>query len=80
MIKYHQNDEKGGETMKNLIVLRNSLDMTQKDLADKIGVRSNTVSQYELGKREPSIPILKKIAEVLNCTVDDLIKEDKEEE
>ncbi len=59
--------------MKKLIVLRNECKLTQKELAEKIGVKSNTVSQYELGKREPSIPILKKIAEVLECTVDDLI-------
>ena len=51
------------------------MNLTQEELASRIGVKSNTISQYELGKRNPNVQMLKKIAEVLNCTVDDLIKE-----
>ena len=57
----------------NLIKLRKSKGFTQTSLAKEIGVCPNTISQYELGKRAPSIQTLKKIAEVLDCNVDDLI-------
>lgn len=59
--------------MLNLIKLRKSKGFTQTSLAKEIGVCPNTISQYELGKRAPSIQTLKKIAEVLDCNVDDLI-------
>lgn len=45
---------------------------TQKELAEKLGLATGTVQQYELGKRSPSIETLKKIAELLNVSVDDL--------
>lgn len=52
--------------------------MTQTQLADLIGVTSNAVCQYESGKRMPNIKILKKIANALDCTIDDLVKENKQ--
>ncbi len=61
--------------MKNLIKLRKEAKMTQTQLAEKVGVNSNTISQYELGKREPNLEILKKITQVLDCSIDDLVKE-----
>lgn len=33
--------------------LRKHLDLTQREFADKIGVRQNTVAQYEIGRNEP---------------------------
>ena len=65
---------KGGDEM-NLLELRKQNNLTQKELAEKLNVGSNTISQYELGKRLPNAIMLKKIANVLNCTVDDLLKE-----
>lgn len=60
--------------MINLQNVRIAKNMTQSELAEKIGVRSSTISQYEKGKRNPNISILKKIAIALDCTVDDLLK------
>ena len=34
--------------------LRKSLNLTQQDFADNIGVKRNTVATYEAGKSEPS--------------------------
>ena len=59
--------------MFNLQNVRISRGFTQSELAEKLGVRSSTISQYEKGKRSPNINILKKLAEVLSCTVDDLL-------
>lgn len=64
--------------MVGLIKMRKTNNLKQKDLASMIGVKTNTISQYELGKRNPNPDILKKIARVLNCTIDDLLKEETE--
>lgn len=63
--------------MKNIAKKRLSIGISQRDLAEKVGVTDSAVCQYETGKRSPSIETLKKIAEVLGCSVDDLIKEVK---
>ncbi len=44
---------------------RNEAGMSQVDLATKVGVKPNAISQYESGVRSPKIKIGKKIAEVL---------------
>lgn len=59
--------------MDNLLILRKNAGLTQRQLADKLGVCSNTISQYELGKRKPDVVKLSKLAMLLNCTVDDLL-------
>lgn len=64
----------------SILTQRKKNNISQRDLAKKVGLTDSAICQYELGKRNPSIPILKKIAGVLNCTVDDLIKEEDKEE
>lgn len=61
----------------NIASIRCRQGISQVDLAKAIGVTGSAVSQYESGKRKPNIDTLKKIAQVLDCTVDDLIKEVK---
>lgn len=61
--------------MTSLRKMREEKGMSQIELAKKINVKSNTISQYESDKRTPNATMLKKIAYVLNCTVDDLLKE-----
>ena len=41
---------------------------TQKDLADLMNVKSTTVSGWELGRNEPSIETLKKLAQKLDVS------------
>lgn len=57
--------------------------MTQKELADIVGVDRSVISKYENGLMVPHILILKKMAEVFGCTVDELVgewtKHEKEE-
>ena len=38
--------------------LRKSLDMTQQAFADKIGMKQNTIAQYEMGRTTPSDAIV----------------------
>ena len=51
--------------------IRNSL--TQKQIATRLCVSESTVCLYESGKRRPNIEILKKYADIYNCTIDELI-------
>jgi len=53
---------------------RKALGMTQKDLADKIGVRELYISRWETGLVSPSIDTLKRIAVVLGVTLDELVE------
>lgn len=50
--------------------LRQSLKLTGKELADKIGVSKVAISQYENNKTKPTIENLKKIADVGNVDLD----------
>lgn len=53
---------------------RLKLNIEQADLAKFIGVTQSTISRYERGERLPNLNIAKRLAAVLNCTVDDLIR------
>ena len=52
---------------------RKNLDMTQKQLAVKVGVTDVTISRYENGEREPSFTEFIKLCEVLGMKVEDFI-------
>ena len=57
----------------NLKEARMTRKMTQKEVAEKIGVAKSTYSLYESGNREPGVAVIKKIATVLNVSGDELI-------
>lgn len=54
---------------------REKNNLTQAELAAKLGVNSNTVTQWETGARKPNIIMLKSVAKLLNCTTDELLEE-----
>lgn len=47
--------------------------MTQAELANKLGVHTNTVGSYEIDRREPSLDVLVKIADILHVSVNCLL-------
>lgn len=49
---------------------RNNMHYTQKDLAELMSVNPTTVSGWELGRNEPSIDTLKKLATKLEVSFD----------
>lgn len=59
--------------MKKLKEKRKNSKLTMKELGEKVGVTYKTIYHYEAGKREPNFRILKKFAEIFDCTIDDLI-------
>jgi len=60
--------------------LRARYDLTQEDLARKVGVRRETILYLEKGKYNPSLKLAYDVAKVLKTTIDNLfIFEDEEE-
>lgn len=59
-----------------MIELKNkriSCGLTQKQVADYLGVEPNTVSQWESGVREPRVAFWSKLAQLFECSVDELL-------
>ena len=61
--------------MNGLKELRSQKGLTQQEVADAIGTEQNTVSQWETGARNPRLPHLLRLAELLDCSIDDLLTE-----
>lgn len=53
--------------------LRKIMKMTQKQLAEKLGIRQNDVSSYELEQHEPSIATILKLCEMFDVSADFLL-------
>ena len=68
------------EMGKRIKEIRESLNMTQSELADKLGLSVHTVSKYEQGQRNPKIEMLQKIATALNVPVQELLELDEDKE
>ena len=66
--------------MKNTLkVERAKQNITQADLAEKVGVSRQTINSIEIGKYVPSTLLALKIARVFNISVDEIfILEDKD--
>ena len=57
--------------------LRRSKGMSQKDIADKLGVTSQAVSKWENGKNLPDMMMLSRIADILQVSCDELHNPEK---
>lgn len=53
------------------IRLKNNLKL--REISEKTGILSSSLSMYETGARKIGIYQLKKLAELYNCKIDDLI-------
>ena len=63
----------------NIIRLRKYNNMTQEDLADKIGVTRQSIAQWESGKTCPNLTQSKALADVFGVSLDDLANYKSEE-
>ena len=59
---------------------RKELNFTQKSFADILGVSQQCVAKWEKGLSFPRAELLPKIASALNCTIDELLREEVPEE
>lgn len=53
---------------------RRRVNLTQKEVADILGLDQTTVSRWERGHKLPRADRLMRIAELYHCSVDDLLK------
>ena len=58
--------------------LRKKHGFSQIELARTVGVTQQAISAYEKGIRQPPIDVLIKLSEIFNCTIDELVKGEKE--
>lgn len=66
--------------MKNrLRVLRAEHDLSQAELADRLGIARQTVNALEAGKYAPSLPLAFKISKVFNKPVEEIFDADSVE-
>lgn len=64
------NQEKIGKFIKDK---RLELKMTQKDLADKLGISDRAISKWENGRGVPDVSLLSDLSKVLDVTINDLL-------
>ena len=56
-------------------ITRIDKDLTVKELASKVDITAQHMSNIEHGKRNPSLKLLKKLAKELGCSVYEFIEE-----
>lgn len=58
----------------NIKEIREEKRMTQGEVAKKMGTSQASISAYENGKKDPTYRTICRLAEVLGCSVVDLVK------
>ena len=64
------------DVLKNLRTINK---LTQEDLADSLNVTRQTIAKWEKGEAAPDIFTLKKMCEMYQVSIDDLLESDKKD-
>jgi len=56
----------------SLRAIRVNLELSRNEMAEKLGVCERTVANWEQGKTEPSLAILRKISKLSDISIDDI--------
>lgn len=59
---------------RNIIFLRSRIQLTRKEVAEKIGIKYTTYTRYENGTAEPSMTTLLDISKFFKVSIDQLMK------
>lgn len=59
--------------MNRIKELRQSLNLTQKELAEKVGFNQTAIGKYERNDLEPNLETLKKLSLIFECSIDYII-------
>jgi len=74
-ISYILSKMREGERLRtNIKELREQMNMSSAQLAEKVGVPVQTINYLEEGKYNPSLSLAYKIANVLKCKIEDLFQ------
>lgn len=57
------------DVIRAIVDARTSQNMTQKELAERTGINQADISKLENGTRNPSVNLLKRLAEGMNMTL-----------
>ncbi len=60
----------------NLKMIRKSNNLTQKQVAKELCVVESCYANWEQGRTEPNIEMLRKLSIIFNVSIDEMIKED----
>ena len=63
-----------------ILKMRKEKNMTQKDLADKLGVTDRAVSKWENGRGLPDLSLIQPLCEILGISVNEFFNAEKIEE
>lgn len=66
-----ENNSVGG----NIKARRMALGMEQTKLAEAVGISQSLMAQFERGSKVPNVILAKDIAKVLQCDLEELVKE-----
>lgn len=80
MVLEQLEDEKMTNFGEFLYKLRKERGLTQADLADKLDITNKAVSKWETGESFPETSLLVPLANILNVTVDELLRGQKNED
>ena len=64
------------EVNKKLVEFRKQYNITQEQLAEKLGVARQTISKWELGETSPDLEQAKKLSQIFNVSLDELTDND----
>lgn len=73
LLGIERSEKQGGISM-NLKQLRERAGLSQVELGNLVGLKQTTISQYENGTREPNLDLTQKIADVLDVSLDELVR------
>jgi len=59
-----------------ILELRKQNDLSQEQLAERLGVARQTISKWELGETSPDLEQSKKLSKIFNVSLDDLTNND----
>lgn len=65
--------------MQNLSYLRHSQKLSQGELSRRSGISQTYISELETNKKQPTYPIIKKLAVALDVSITELIDEQSTE-
>ena len=66
--------------MNKMRELRKKKKLTMKELGKAVGVSESTISLYENGKHEPDLVTIKRIADILETSLDELFGREEQKE
>lgn len=61
-------------------VYRAKRDITQGELAERVGVSRQAINSIETGKYDPSLELAFKLADEFDCQIEDLFTYEKEDD